>query len=288
MRDGLFSLDGFEFGAGTEVKVRAFDSGSRMIKDDDWPVPGGHGVLMGRDTVQGAEWTFDLVVKGGGGADTFDLAESLRGMWERQHEPGALSVLRYALPGRVRRVYGRPRRFAPTGGAVKEGWHWNHYPVLATFRLADALSYDDEARVLSLGLVAAPQGGVVLPETLPWVLAGREGRRDGQVTVEGRAEVPFTLTFHGPASGSASGWWAEGPGWRVDLAASLAWDQTATVDTRTGTVTRSDGVSLAGAARGRFLTARLRPGTSEVSWGANDPTNTARLSLTHRPGYHSL
>lgn len=288
MRDGRFDLNGFEFGAGTEVKVRMLDTGSRVVRDQDWPNPAGDGLLMGEDREEGDEWTFDLVVKGGGGAATFDLAEALRGAWKRRHGPGEYSVLRYGLPGRRRRVYGRPRRFAPTGRAVKEGWHFNHYPVLATFRLADPLVYDDEARVLDLGLVQSEQGGVVLPATLPWVLAGREGRRDGQVTVEGHAEVPFTLTFHGPTSGTATGWWAQGRGWRVDLDAPIAWDQSVTIDTRSGTVLRSDGVSLAGAARGRFLSARLRPGAQEVSWGANDPTGTARMRLVHHPGFHSI
>jgi len=288
MRDGRFDLDGFEFGAGTDIRVRALDTGARTVRDDDWPVPGGDGTLMGRDYVDGAEWTFDLVVKGGGGAATFDLVEDLRTAWEREHEPGEFSALRYGLPGRRRRVYGRPRRFAPTGAAVREGWHFNHYPVLATFVLADPLVYEDEGRVLDLALTQSPLGGLTLPARLPWTLGGRDGMRAGEVTVGGRASVPFTLTFHGPSTGSASGWWAEGPGWRVDLATTLAWDQSVTIDTRAGTVTRNDGLSLAGAARGRFLSARLRPGPQEVRWGCNDETGTARMVLEHRPAFHSI
>lgn len=288
MREGVYELDGLAMGPGTEINVASVDQGGRLVRTQDTAAPGRDGRLMGRDTTDGPEWTFDLSVNGGGGAGTFDVVEALRGAWEREHEPGELSVLRYALPGRVRRVYGRPREFSPVSRATHMGWHFDHYPVLATFQLADPLVYDDAAVVLDLPLVSTPEGVLTLPATLPWVLGGRSGQRAGEVVVGGRAAVPFELTFHGPASGTASGFWAEGAGWRIDLATTLAWDQSVTVDTRTSTVLRNDGRSLAGSARGRFLTARLQPGQQEVRWGCNDPTATASMTLTHRPGYYSI
>lgn len=289
MREGAFDLDGYEFGTPEhDVWVRNLDPGDRVVRNQDHARPGGDGLLMGRDWREGPEWTLDLLVKAGGGAATYDALEVLRGAWDRRHGPGELSVLRYALPGRVRRVYGRPRRFAGDMDSVRQGWHWDRYPVLATFQLADPLHYDDEARVLDLTLTSTPEGVLTLPATLPWVLGGRAGQRQGEVHVAGDAPVPFEVTFHGPASGTASGFWAQGAGWRIDLDATLAWDQSATVDTRTSTVTRSDGRSLAGSARGRFLTARLSPGQQEISWGCTDATGTARMTLTHRPGYYSI
>lgn len=288
MRDGSFDLNGQMFGAGTQVRVRAFEPGDRIVRHQDVDRPGRDGRLMGRDSVDGPEWTFDLIVKGGGGADTFDLLDQIRTAWERSHRPGELSVLRYALPGRVRRVYGRPRRFAPNMQSVKHGWHFDHYPVLATFQLTDPLIYADTASVLDLALGTASTEGVTWPVTWPVVWGSTPGQRQGEVVVGGDAPVPFEVTFHGPSTGNASGFWAAGAGWRIDLDTTLAWDQSATVDTRTSTVTRNDGRSLAGSARGRFLTARLSPGQQEISWGATDATGTARMTLTHRPGYWSL
>lgn len=289
MREGAFDLDGYEFGTPDhDVWVQNLDPGDRVVRNQDHARPSGDGLLMGRDWREGPEWTLDLLVKAGGGGATYSALEVLRGAWERSHGPGEVSVLRYALPGRVRRVYGRPRRFAGGMDSVRQGWHWDRYPVLATFQLADPLIYDDTARVLDLTLGTASTEGVTWPVVWPVVWGSTPGQRQGEVVVGGEAPVPFEVTFHGPTAGTATGYWAEGAGWRVDLDATLAWDQTATIDTRTSTVTRSDGRSLAGAARGRFLTARLSPGQQEISWGCTDSTGTARMTLTHRPGYWSL
>jgi len=287
VNDHQYELDGFRFGRGLPVQVAAFSRGAPAIVHQDVQRPGRDGLLMGRDVRGGAEWVFDLLVKADGEQGATVALRELGSAWGgRDYAPGDLSVLRYRSAGRTRRVYGRARQFEEF--AVPHGQDAGLVPALATFQLADPLHYDDEARVLDLALTTTPEGVLTLPATLPWVLGGRAGQRQGEVHVGGDAPVPFEVTFYGPATGSASGFWAQGAGWRIDLDATLAWDQSATIDTRASTVTRSDGRSLAGAARGRFLTARLSPGQQEISWGCTDATGTARMTLTHRPGYYSI
>src|SRR5690606_36874626 len=133
--DGQYELDGYLFGCGQPVDVARMNPGPRAVTNQDAPVPGGHGRNVGRDSDDGPEWSFDLTVTGEG---AFDTLEGLREAWQAEgiaQSPGALSVLRYALPGRVRRVYGRPREFVPVDGSVGMGWHFNHLPVVATFQL---------------------------------------------------------------------------------------------------------------------------------------------------------
>lgn len=286
--EGQFRVNGVTFGAGTAIRVNAFDPGPRVVLDEDQPLPGRDGRTIGRDFDDGPEWTFELTLKAGSSDGNFDALEELRAAWSARRATTELAELRYALPGRVRRVYGRPRRFAIASRGVRAGWHHNRLPVLATFQLADPLVYDDVERSLELGLVASGGSGVVLPAVLPWELGRAAGQRQGVVEVGGRAPAPFSVTFQGPTSGFASSLWAQGPGWRVDLDTQLPFGQSVTVDTRTCTVTRSDGVSLAGAARGRFLTARLSPGLQELSWGAADPSNTARAVFAWHDAYYSI
>lgn len=287
--NGQYELDGFVFGDGCPVKVADVNHGDRVVFDQDTKVPGGDGRLMGRDTEDGPEWVFDLLVRGAGGeAEVLETVEAARAAWEGPRSmPGAVSPLRYAIGGRIRRIYGRPRRFRPfVKGPTSEA---GLARVLATFQLADPLIYDDTPQSLDLSLTPEGAAALTLPAELPWTLGALAGQRQGIVHVEGRAPTPFRLTFHGPTSGTATGLWAQGPGWRVDLpTAVVAWDQRIVVDTRAHTVRRSDGVSLAGAARGRFLAARLRPGAQEIAWGATDPTLTARAEIEWHPAYYSL
>lgn len=288
MLPGQYALDRYVFGAGTTVGVADLDRGPRTLTVQDAPVPGGDGLAMGRDTETGPEWTFTLRIRETDEAAALAALAGLRTAWEGPRDtPGAVSALTLVAGGRARQVFGRPRRFQEFADPVHLAVGWVN--VLASFQLADALYYDDDPSVLDLGLIEHSDGVLVLPEELPWYLGRARGRRQGEITVGGNAPVPFEVTFHGPVSGTVTGLWAQGTGWRIDLGdLVLAWDQTVTVDTRTHTITRHDGLALPGAARGRFLAARLAPGAQEIAWGAVDPTSTARMTLTWRNGHRTL
>jgi len=284
--DGEFELDGYAFGTEDhEVWVQTLDLGTREQLTADAPISGGVGRVMGRDSEDAPEWTFDLRVRRGGG--TFDALGRLRAAWQGHAEPGALSVLRYSLPGRVRRVYGRPRRFTPDADAVRHAWHHGRAPVLASFQLADPRVFDDVARSVTLSVVPASVGGLEAPLVAPLSTVRSSAPRAGLVDAAGDAPAPVTVTFQGPITDP----WVRGPGWEVGLSGHIAYDQTVTVDALAATATLSPGGASVGGRltrRTRLRDAVLRPGQQELTFGGSDQTGTATVTISWRDAWWSL
>src|SRR5699024_5226583 len=115
------------------------------------------------------------------------------------------------------------------------------------------------------------------------------GERGGTIDdVGGDTDTPMIITVSGPISD----FWLGGPGWRVDIAASLAYDQSCVIDTRPGaySVMRNAGASLGGALsrHSRLSQVRLSPGGAELKFGGIDPTRTAHAEFQWRPAFLSL
>jgi hypothetical protein len=234
-------------------------------------------------------YAFDLVTNRDNGPHALETAAALAKAWRAGIDtvPGVVFPLRYFTGGRLRRAYGRPRRFAGPGpdlmtrsGAAK---------ITADFQCADELHSDDVEQSLTLTVVGtAAGGGYVLPAVLP-TLTAPGAQRQGVVTVGGDAPAPFEVTVHGPVSAP----WVSGPGWRLDFPTlSLAYDRAVTVSTYPWalTVLRDDGADLSGslALTSRLLSARLRPGAATITFGGVDPTNTATATVRWRPAWWSL
>lgn len=286
MIDGTFTLDDYAFGTEDhEVWVQELDLGTRAPVARDEHIQGGLGRMMGRDGEDAPEWTFDLRVRAGD--QTYDALGRLRAAWQGPAEPGALSVLRYALPGRQRRVYGRPRRFTPDTDAVRHAWHFGRAPVLATFQLADPRHFDDVARSVTLSIVPASVGGLEAPLVAPLSTVRSSAPRAGVVDVHGDAPAPVTVTFRGPITDP----WVTGPGWQVGLSGALADDQTVTIDALAATATLTPGGASVGGRltrQTRLRDAALRPGQQELAFGGSDETGTATATVTWRDAWWSL
>lgn len=270
---------------GPVLVVREFDPGEMALREQVTASPSGDEVTFGREYQTPPTWTFDIVALSEDPAEVAEMVAGLARAWRPAtlRDPATVVEMAVTANGRDQVVFGRPARFVPDSGAVPGAGS-----VLATFRLADPMMYDAAPRFVELGLLAGGGGSVVLPRVLPWQLGQVAGTRQGVITVTGDAPVPMTVSFYGPVTGTAAGFWARGDGWRIDLNTTLAFDQCVSVDTRAHTVTRSDGRSLVSAASGRFLSARLAPGTQEIGWGATDSTATARMVLTWREATHTL
>ena len=287
--DRQYELAGLLFGDRTPLMVTDFDLGAAEWDVQDANNPTTDGTYMGRDYLRPPQWTFTLGTDGQDDVEASALLASLTRAWRTaapRSTPGAVCELRYGLAGQRRTVFGRPRRFAPIiGGAPFEQ---GFASAVADFQLVDALHYDTAERSTEIGMRVTSEGGWVWPATFPIITAG-SGQREGVIEdVGGDAPTPVVVTIFGPIVNP----WIAGPGWRLDLTTTLAYDQSLTVDARpwVNTVIRSDGASLGGALSrtSRLSQARLAPGSSVLSFGGSDPTATAHAVFVWRPAFHSI
>jgi len=288
--DYQFALNGLVFGKGTSLHVDKWDLGVAEWEDQDQPNPVGDGLLVGRDLERPSSWTFEMHTTGGDLGAGFGLLSQLTAAWRasKRDEPGVVHELAYGLAGRERVILGRPRRFAPSLGDGAVDIEKGVTFVVADFQRVDQLHYDAVPRSERIDLVATSEGGWVWPAVWPIHLAP-SGEGGGTVEdVGGDADTPVIITVYGPISD----FWLEGPGWRLDVAASLAYDQSCVIDTRPGvySVVRSDGASLGGALSrdSRLSRVRLSPGGADLKFGGVDPTRTAHAEFMWRPAFLSL
>lgn len=283
LTEGDFDLDGHVLGREHRTFVTAFKPGASnwIVQDEQNPVASQ--LRMGRDFLGPPGWDFNLAVHGRNAEEVLAELSALMGKWNNPlRTPETEQVLRYCIAGRVRRIYGRARKFGYNPNASLAAGR-----ILASgsFQTKDSCHYADEAESLHLSLIPGNAGGLFSPLVSPLTtVAG--GTRQGIVTVDGDAPAPMEITFRGPVTNPS----ASSTGWVVSLNTSLAYDQSVTVDTRRGTVFRNDGASLGGAlSRHTYLPeARLQPGAREVVFTGTDPTGTASCTVVWRPTYYGF
>lgn len=285
LQDGDFELDGYLFSGSHRqpLYVQGFNIEAARSRVQDVLNPMAPEVLQGRDQRTPPLWKFGFRVGHGGAAATLANLAGLTAAWNKLSAvPGAESVLRYAIAGRTRRVYGRAREMFPDYSMV---YDLGRVVSTGDFQPRDVWFYDDVQQAVTVTLVPGSTGGLKAPLRAPLTTAAGS-QRQGQVTVGGEAPAPVELVFKGPVTNPV----ASSTGWQVGLNTTIAYDQTVTVNTRTGTVLRNDGASLAGAmTRRTYLPeARLRPGSREIIFAGTDATGTATCTIQWRNTFQSF
>jgi hypothetical protein len=284
LAQGQWELDGLVFGEFQPVEVAAFDLGGPDIAAGDLDVPGGDGRIFGYDYARGRTLAFEFFTNAADGAGARAAWAALASRW---HDPAVRLSPRAVVPLRIRDygmdtivVYGRPRNLdAVSTGLLDRG----RVDLTGTFEAVDDLFYADTEQSVTLDLLPQIGAGLILPFTLPAVLTPVGGSDTTTLVNEGDAGAWPVIEFSGPVTNPGVEW--VGTGTRVELVTTLAYDQTATVDTRpwARTVLRSDGASLAGAVRGpRLADLALPPGATEVRFTGQDMTGAARATIRTR------
>lgn len=272
MINGDFEIDGNLYGKRQGVFVRNVGLGGSEWRTQDAVNPAGDDKYFGRDYLTPGSWTLNLGTNGRSRSEDLAALASVARVWNKPlRRPGAESVLKYCIDGRVRRLYGRCRGVIPE---VNQAFLTGYVPATATFDTRDPLVYDDTERSSGrITLLPAPSGGVLLPATLPFTLS-KAVPRSGLVDVGGDAETPVRIIGHGPLTGK---WAVTVGGRRVEMNHTLAYDRSVLIDTRTMTVIDDTGANLAGKlSRKVFLPdVRLAPGPSEVIFEGNDDSGTS-------------
>jgi hypothetical protein len=182
-------------------------------------------------------------------------------------------------------VYGRPRRYSgivPDFIAESGIGH-----IVCDFQVNDRRHYDDAETSVALTIVPATTGGLEAPLAAPLSTVRSSAPRAGIVANLGDSDTPVKVVFKGPVTNP---WVRSSAGLEVGLTGTLAYDQTVTVDSHSGLVTRQDGSPAAGllTRKTRLSTTWLQPGTTELTFGGVDPTGTATATLSWRNAYTSI
>lgn len=222
------------------------------------------------------------------GGDALDMFGST---WEDpqwRSDPTRYAVLRsHMVHGRVRRAYGRPRRYAEsTDGLTKKGYS----TLLADFLSADGTWYDDDPSTMSIGTLPAREGGLTTPLTTPLTTARNESRANS-ITVRGTKPTWITMRFEGPLTKPTV---QIGNSIRVSVVGTgtgsgyIAAGETVLFDPRPWSrriVREQDGANRAGHITWDTTPLRLcllRPGTYPVTLTGTDYSGQGRVRLEWR------
>lgn len=256
----------------------SFGYGSVRSSDFERPRADGRGV--GIDYMAGSTIAFDLVVSGSG-AVLRERVEALRRHWRADAEravPGGVVELQMRYDGRSRSVFGRPRRWSPDYSAASTS---GLVAIQADFECIDDLFYGPE-RSVAVTLAASGGSGFVAPFIFP-LSSTATSDRSVTLTVDGSADTWPVFTVRGPVTNPV----LQVGSVRIEVRASVAFDESVVVDTRpwVRSVTRG-GLSLAGALRGtRLAAAALAPGTHDITVSGVDASGTGSVSVAWRDAY---
>lgn len=283
------SASGVPFGMGQPISClpEGFDTGQLAPAVQDVQDPQSGAIRFGRNVIPGNLWTWSLFVNQHSELDALDALDDLQTAWRDSvltDKLGGVSVLRYQIAGRVRRVFGQARRFAaPPTNLLLAGM----VNVTCDFQLSDSLYYGDTLETDTLDLVAESSGGVVYPVVYP--LTGLpSGNNEGELFVGGKVATWPIIRITGPVTDPE----LITPGWTLKLLTTIEEDDWIEIDTRpwARTVLNQDGQSVAGIMdpKVRMRTMSIQPGNQSFAYRGSSATMTSTCIIKRYPAYASL
>lgn len=288
MYDHQFAVGGVTFGAGCPIEVEKFRPNAASWRTQDKPMPRGDGVRPGRDYRGGSTWGFDAFTNGLRARDALDAIAELGAVWpteELRAQPRAMTELRYALDGRTRRIYGRPREFDyPLDTRYSQGM----IPVTMNFAVMDPLFYDDAENVIEVDLIPETAGGLRSPVRSPVRSVWTGLPADKRAVVGGDKPTWATVEFQGTC---LNPWLKVGDLWRVQAMTDLVSDgpdDVITLDSRPSSrSTTRRGFAVPVSRTTRVAEMLLPPGRHVVTFGADGGT-LAKARLRWRNAYPTI
>lgn len=191
MIDGQWEIDGYLFGANTQIMVSSVTFEGYDVNNYDFNRENTDEMVMGRDSLKPGTITFEMAaldnyyVSSGLSVPGFERARGSydsftkhwRGDSSRQHWNEYLP-LAYKRQGQERLIYGRPRKLTPLPYASRRG----NQPFTCQYQTADTFTYSrmeyyEDGPVSTLGTRNVP------------------ARRD---LLEGTADTWFAIQIEGP------------------------------------------------------------------------------------------
>lgn len=280
LANGEFAINGYRFGCGHNANVSTLNATSIRWRVQDQPNPVGDNILVGRDFGDPQPIKLGVFFRGDTAEETAQAAAEFANAWAaaRDRKPGDESVLEIGVHGRTVRAYGRPRDLDIDDTEI---FARKHADGTAVFDRTDMLFYGDPdtggGGQVTLSITPPQAAGLVFPIVFPWsTLTG--GQRQGIVRNPGlRLTKDVTITIHGTVNRPI----VSGDGWEIELDTNLAYDRSVVIDARAKTVTRDDGVPLAGklTRKSRLDQIQVPAGDSEFKFRgiSNDGSATATI-----------
>lgn len=282
-----FEIDGYKFGRLCPVNVESIEWGSPEIRQVDSTRPREDGRRFGRDYRGGRTLSFSLFTMGTDVSAMSDLGE-LSAKWDAaaiRAQSGAVSVLRWNIGGRLRKVWGRPRQISADPHYFFQG----KAMITADFETVDHLFYADEIQSASVSLVPPPIGGLTEPLSDP-LIGVQAGQIQGRIFVDGDTPAWLSTRIYGPILRpeiSVGGVWSAKL--NVDLKSDeyidispIPWDRKVRKNGKenaSGTLTQDSQ---------RLSQMLITPGNHEVILGGTDRTGRATAVFSWLSAYHSL
>lgn len=293
---------GFVFGTlATGIQTAtAPDLGSRDPRTADREMAREDGVAFGTDYEGGTSITFECNVLTSGWGEQSDLLNRFWSEWAAKryrNGSGAYAVLKSHAAGRTRICYGRPRRFAEADGDLT---HEGYTGVVCDFATRDGKFYDEAVQIEDIPI--APPGSVGF--TTPIIVNGIDpntvafqtddldpGQIPGNVTVEGEETWPW-IEIHAPSNYVWNPSIQLGDNLTIELSTVVPAGDYVLLDPRPWSrraIRGSDGANVAGRltwATPRMADWLLQPGSYDLTFRGDDPTNTAFARVQWRNAYH--
>ena len=282
---GQIEIDGFRIGKGTDVIVSEFTPGGLPDREtNDRALYGADGRVFGKEVLGGRTialgFTVDL-------SDVFAASEvyaDLARVWNSaaiRAQDGAfveMRVRRFALPTVV--CYGRPRKFDPANEALLDR---GRVDVVADFDTIDPYFYRDveDVEPVNVSIVPPETGGFAAPFPGP-IIVSTTAEGFGNFTVEGHEPTPLVARIYGPITNPVLDLVG---GWQAQMNLSIEYDGWIDIDARpwVRSAIGSDGSERSGAFSSTsppLSDLVLLPGPNELVLRGQDPTGTARATLT--------
>lgn len=284
------NVDGYAFGIGRDVSINdgGFTPAERTWMTQDGANQTRGTTMFGRDIQTAGSWAWSGHTDQDDDREALAAAGAFGAAWMPPNgthwEPGEVTTLRYRLGGRVRRIYGRPRRFAAPLSNLMIG---GNIPVNADFVLADPRHYSDEVHRVQMSWTGMPTSGIKMPTRLP-LRTLPQGQREGSLVVGGDAPTYPIIRFYGPVTKPS----LVGEDFELVLNTTVAASSWVDIDTRPWhmTVLRSDGASLAGKlGRRQWLEdVRLRPGPHQLAFRGSAAGGTATCEVRWRDAWSNI
>jgi hypothetical protein len=281
--------DGIPFGLRRAISCNAdgFDPGVAewITQDTENPLTGT--THMGRDVLKGSTWTWQLFANRSDPETAVQALADLGRVWlnrKKAREPDAVSVMRYKLAGRTRRVYGRPRRWGATmTNQILSGM----VPITCDFQRVDPLFYDDSPEIDTLDMISLSEGGITFPVVFP-AASVPSGTNEGEIWVGGDEPTWPIIRFTGPIINPE----LITPAWTLKLNTTILDGGWIEIDTRPWvmTVKNQAGYSVSGVLdpKVRFSKMELEPGHYSLAMRGDSSSNTATCIIKRYAAYATI